>query len=190
MSLSHGIAEGRVVLNDRNQWCFRHAISGSPFEPAPRQPLATSLCPQNGFFVPVPSLSWSSTTTRTFEPPSDACYERSGLMFGASIPGFLKANPSDGPTCLVLDVRLPGQSGLDLQRELAAAETENSYHLNNRARRHSDVGASDEGGPLSSSRSHFETRTSLTPFKSVSRAIAVVVKTKDCWSLLRSASGR
>jgi FixJ family two-component response regulator len=42
----------------------------------------------------------------------------------ASIPDFLKSNPPDGPTCLVLDVRLPGQSGLDLQRELAAAKRE------------------------------------------------------------------
>ena len=41
-------------------------------------------------------------------------------LFG-SIPEFLKANPPDGPACLVLDVRLPGQSGLDFQRELAAA---------------------------------------------------------------------
>src|ERR1700758_5642867 len=39
----------------------------------------------------------------------------------ASISEFLKSDPRDGPTCLVLDVRLPGQSGLDLQRELAAA---------------------------------------------------------------------
>jgi FixJ family two-component response regulator len=39
----------------------------------------------------------------------------------ASISDFLKSDPPDGPTCLVLDVRLPGQSGLDLQRELAAA---------------------------------------------------------------------
>jgi FixJ family two-component response regulator len=38
----------------------------------------------------------------------------------ASISDFLKSDPPDGPTCLVLDVRLPGQSGLDLQRELAA----------------------------------------------------------------------
>jgi FixJ family two-component response regulator len=42
----------------------------------------------------------------------------------ASIAEFLKAVPPDGPTCLVLDVRLPGQSGLDLQRELTAANKE------------------------------------------------------------------
>jgi FixJ family two-component response regulator len=42
----------------------------------------------------------------------------------ASISDFLKAHPPDGPTCLVLDVRLPGQSGLDLQRELAATDRE------------------------------------------------------------------
>src|SRR5262252_6872771 len=42
----------------------------------------------------------------------------------ASISDFLKSDPRDGPTCLVLDVRLPGQSGLDLQRELAQAKTE------------------------------------------------------------------
>ena len=39
----------------------------------------------------------------------------------ASVADFLKSDPPDGATCLVLDVRLPGQSGLDLQRELAAA---------------------------------------------------------------------
>jgi FixJ family two-component response regulator len=44
-------------------------------------------------------------------------------LFG-SIADFLKSNPPDGPTCLVLDVRLPGQSGLDFQRELAAANRE------------------------------------------------------------------
>jgi len=39
----------------------------------------------------------------------------------SSVSEFLKADLPDGPTCLVLDVRLPGQSGLELQRELAAA---------------------------------------------------------------------
>jgi FixJ family two-component response regulator len=39
----------------------------------------------------------------------------------ASVPEFLKSAPPDCPTCLILDVRLPGQGGLDFQRELAAA---------------------------------------------------------------------
>jgi FixJ family two-component response regulator len=34
-------------------------------------------------------------------------------------PEFLNAELPDVPTCLVLDVRLPGLSGLDLQRELS-----------------------------------------------------------------------
>ena len=42
----------------------------------------------------------------------------------ASIPDFLKSDEPNGPACLVLDVRLPGQSGLDLQRELAQANRE------------------------------------------------------------------
>jgi FixJ family two-component response regulator len=42
-------------------------------------------------------------------------------LFG-SISDFLESDLPDGPTCLVLDVRLPGQSGLDFQRELAAAD--------------------------------------------------------------------
>jgi FixJ family two-component response regulator len=42
-------------------------------------------------------------------------------LFG-SISDFLASDLPDGPTCLVLDVRFPGQSGLDLQRELAAAD--------------------------------------------------------------------
>src|SRR6202167_5123821 len=34
---------------------------------------------------------------------------------------FLQGKRPDAPSCLVLDVRLPGESGLDLQRELAEA---------------------------------------------------------------------
>jgi len=43
------------------------------------------------------------------------------LLF-ASVPDFLKFDRPNHATCLVLDVRLPGQSGLDFQRDLAAAD--------------------------------------------------------------------
>ena len=42
----------------------------------------------------------------------------------ASIPEFLESDPPNGCACLVLDVRLPGRSGLDLQRELAMTNQE------------------------------------------------------------------
>jgi len=40
--------------------------------------------------------------------------------FGAA-QEFLRSKRADGPSCLVLDVRLPGVNGLDFQRELAEA---------------------------------------------------------------------
>jgi len=39
----------------------------------------------------------------------------------SSVSDFLQAAQPDGPTCLVLDIRMPGRSGLELQRDLAAA---------------------------------------------------------------------
>ena len=39
----------------------------------------------------------------------------------SSVSDFFNAPPPDGPTCLVLDIRMPGGSGLELQRDLAAA---------------------------------------------------------------------
>ena len=39
----------------------------------------------------------------------------------ASVDEFHQSGRPNGPTCLVLDVRLPGQSGLDLQRELVSS---------------------------------------------------------------------
>jgi FixJ family two-component response regulator len=38
----------------------------------------------------------------------------------SSVSDFLNADTPDGPTCLVLDIRMPGRSGLELQRDLTA----------------------------------------------------------------------
>ena len=43
-------------------------------------------------------------------------------LFG-SAQDFLRCKRPESPSCLVLDVRLPGISGLDLQRELAKTNT-------------------------------------------------------------------
>jgi FixJ family two-component response regulator len=40
----------------------------------------------------------------------------------ASVPEFLQAERPDGPACLILDVRLPGRSGLDFQRDLSGSQ--------------------------------------------------------------------
>src|SRR5918996_1140787 len=45
-----------------------------------------------------------------------------GVETFGSAREFLNGPRPDAPGCLVLDVRLPGVSGLDLQRELAAAQ--------------------------------------------------------------------
>lgn len=40
----------------------------------------------------------------------------------ASAQEFLRRDPPEGPACVVTDVRMPGLSGLDLQKELADAD--------------------------------------------------------------------
>jgi FixJ family two-component response regulator len=43
------------------------------------------------------------------------------LLFG-SVAEFFQSKRPSGPTCLVLDVRLPGRSGLDFQHDLAQSK--------------------------------------------------------------------
>ena len=42
----------------------------------------------------------------------------------ASVADYLTSKPIDGPNCLVLDVRLPGVSGLDFQADMAKSGVE------------------------------------------------------------------
>ena len=67
-----------------------------------------------------------------------------GRDFGSTAE-FLQSKLPDVPSCLVLDVRLPGLSGLDFQAELAKANIQHPDHLHHRPRRYSDDGAGDEG---------------------------------------------
>ena len=50
--------------------------------------------------------------------------ESLGYMVEAfsSAEGFMDREYHDGPSCLILDVRMPGKSGIDLQKELAARD--------------------------------------------------------------------
>ena len=57
-----------------------------------------------------------------FRESLDNLLQSAGLLARtfASIADFTRAEPVDKPTCLVLDVRMPGKSGLEFQRDLAA----------------------------------------------------------------------
>jgi FixJ family two-component response regulator len=45
-----------------------------------------------------------------------------GVRVFGSAEDFLEAGPEFKPDCLVLDIRMPGMSGIELQRELASAK--------------------------------------------------------------------
>jgi len=81
-----------------------------------------------------PEADVAAATARVFVVDDDAALRNALLRLIGSVGfdvqafpsarAFLAAQRPDLPGCLVLDVRLPGLSGLDLQRELAATDAE------------------------------------------------------------------
>lgn len=70
-----------------------------------------------------------AATVFIIDDDADMCAAIAGLLQSAGLrsesfatpEAFLRRTRSDAPSCLVLDVSLPGVSGLDFQRQLAAA---------------------------------------------------------------------
>ena len=62
----------------------------------------------------------------------------------ATASEFLANKRPQGPCCVVVDIRLPGLSGLDFQQQLARENIPIPGHLHHRLRRYSDVGAGNE----------------------------------------------
>ncbi len=53
-----------------------------------------------------------------------------GCRTYSTVQDFLKDGLPDAPCCLVLDVRLPGQSGLELQQRLVSGGAERAANVN------------------------------------------------------------
>ena len=89
--------------------------------------------------------SISSTTIRRFGTRWAFSSRRWDIEFVACASGqeLLAKLDDRRPSCVVLDVRLPGVSGLELQRELQKRETPASDHFHHRARRHTQGRARD-----------------------------------------------
>jgi FixJ family two-component response regulator len=108
----------------------------------------------------------------------------------ASISDFLKSDPRDGPTCLVLDVRLPRQSGLDLQRELASANRDLPIVF---ITGHGDIPMSVQamkGGAIEFLTKPFRDQSFSTPFSSASLAIVLGARMKRLWLASGNVSNR
>ncbi len=77
----------------------------------------------------MPAMSEEEPTIVVIDDDADILEALGGLLRSvgwqvrllSSIPEFIASGRPKGPTCLVLDVRLRGRSGLDFQRELSSA---------------------------------------------------------------------
>jgi response regulator RpfG family c-di-GMP phosphodiesterase len=74
-------------------------------------------------------------------------FESVGLRIEAfgSASELLQRKLPDVPSCLVLDIRLPGMSGLDFQDLTGKSRHSYSHRLYDRSRRYPDVGQGHEG---------------------------------------------
>ena len=64
----------------------------------------------------------------------------------ASAQEFLDRPGTEAPSCLVLDLQLPGLSGLDLQKRMAEAGLGDPHRFPYRPWRYPSLRASDESG--------------------------------------------
>ena len=62
-----------------------------------------------------------------------------------SASDFLKREQHPGPACVIVDVRMPGLNGMDLQEALIQRRREGTAHFYYRSWRHPDVRSGDEG---------------------------------------------
>ena len=79
--------------------------------------------------IGVPAMPDATPTVLVVDDDSDVRVSIARLLrsvginsrLHATIADFLASDPPEGPACLVLDVRFPEESGLELQRELAVS---------------------------------------------------------------------
>jgi FixJ family two-component response regulator len=107
----------------------------------------------------------------------------------ASGEEFLEADLPDLPRCLVLDVRLPGLSGLNLQRELSERKIDIPIIF---ITGHGDIPMTVQAmkaGAVEFLSSLFETRTCLTPSSTQPSAIDLHAASEESWNGWTSGIG-
>jgi FixJ family two-component response regulator len=144
----HSMLKGKVRPDSGSGDRLTHAGHGLPQFSSPSSN-SGSVGSRGGRTLPKEGLVWSVTSGMSVEWPSKECRmtEERAVVFVidddaatrdaleslvrsvglevhsfGSTGEFLQSKRPDAPGCLVLDVRLPGASGLDFQHELASSD--------------------------------------------------------------------